>query len=183
MGTAVWRGPTVDILERWARGITPTRYWRSSTVVSARSTVFQPRRAAMTERMLQRSKTLHPDYRSPYGRCWRPRSHHYDMEKVLDACAKHGVAMECNPSRPPRLKTVYRRCQGTRPQVVDFDGPHKTRRKAFSATAVTMARRGWLGDKADVINTPAGWRVPGRLSAKPGHVPLWKPRRTKPPGT
>ena len=34
----------------------------------------------------------------------------YDTEKVLDACAKHGVAMECN-SYPDRLdlKDVYLR--------------------------------------------------------------------------
>ncbi len=52
----------------------------------------------------------------------------YDMEKVLDACAKHGVAMECN-SYPERLdlREVYlRMCKERGVKVVISTDSHNT---------------------------------------------------------
>jgi DNA polymerase (family 10) len=78
----------------------------------------------------------------------------YDMEKVLDACAKHGVVMECN-SYPDRLdlKDVYlRMCKERGVKVVISTDSHSTANLSFIRHGVTMARRGWL-EKKDVINT------------------------------
>jgi DNA polymerase (family 10) len=76
------------------------------------------------------------------------------MEKILDACAKHGVAMECN-SYPDRLdlKDVYlRMCKERGVKVVISTDSHNTGNLAFIRYGVTTARRAWL-TKADVINT------------------------------
>jgi len=75
----------------------------ADVVVCSNPLLFQCRdRAAMTERMpWQQSKTLHTQiHRSPHWTTAAPaRSYRYDMEKCWDACAKHGVAMECNSYR------------------------------------------------------------------------------------
>ena len=76
------------------------------------------------------------------------------MEKVLDACAKHGVAMECN-SYPDRLdlKDVYlRMCKERGVKVVISTDSHNTANLSFIRYGVTTARRGWL-EKKDVVNT------------------------------
>jgi DNA polymerase (family 10) len=76
------------------------------------------------------------------------------MEKVLDACAKHGVAMECN-SYPDRLdlKDVYlRMCKERGVRVVISTDAHTTANLSFIRYGVTMTRRGWL-EKKNVINT------------------------------
>jgi len=73
---------------------------------------------------------------------------------VLDACAEHGVAMECN-SYPDRLdlKDVYlRMCKEKGVKVVISTDSHNTANLPFIRYGVTMARRGWLENK-DVINT------------------------------
>src|SRR5207245_2968074 len=60
--------------------------------------------AAMTDRMLAAIENPYTQIIAhPTGRLLlRREAFTYDMEKVLDACAKHGVAMECN-SYPDRL--------------------------------------------------------------------------------
>jgi len=77
---------------------------------------------------------------------------------VLDACAKHGVAMECN-SYPDRLdlKDVYlRMCKEKGVKVVISTDSHNVANLTFIHYGVTMARRGWL-ERKDVINTlPVG---------------------------
>ncbi|MGB8321954.1 MAG: hypothetical protein WCE52_03240, partial [Candidatus Acidiferrum sp.] len=78
----------------------------------------------------------------------------YDMEKILAACSKHGVAMECN-SYPDRLdlKDVYlRMCKDRGVKVVISTDSHSTSHLSFIRYGVTMARRGWL-EKKDVLNT------------------------------
>jgi DNA polymerase (family 10) len=93
----------------------------------------------------------------------------YDMERVLDACAKHGVAMECN-SYPDRLdlKDVYlRMCKERGVKVVISTDSHNTANLSFIRYGVTMARRGWL-EKRDVVNTLPFEKFMGALRGKPG---------------
>ncbi len=93
----------------------------------------------------------------------------YDMEKVLDACAKRGVAMECN-SYPDRLdlKDVYlRMCKERGVKVVISTDSHNTANLSFIRYGVTMARRGWL-EKKDVINTLLTTEFLAALRPKPG---------------
>jgi len=93
----------------------------------------------------------------------------FDMEKVLDACAKHGVAMECN-SYPDRLdlKDVYlRMCKERGVKVVISTDAHSTGNLGYIKYGVMTARRGWLG-KTDVLNTLPAEEFLRALRPKPG---------------
>jgi DNA polymerase (family 10) len=93
----------------------------------------------------------------------------YDLEKVLDACAKQGVAMECN-SYPDRLdlKDLHlRMCKERGVKVVISTDSHSTSNLAFIRYGVTTARRGWL-TKADVLNTLGHEQFLQALRPKPG---------------
>ena len=99
----------------------------------------------------------------------RREDYPYDMEKVLDACAKHGVAMECN-SYPDRLdlKDVYlRMCKERGVKVVISTDSHNTLHLPFIRYGVATARRGWL-EKKDVINTLPVEEFLAALRPKPG---------------
>src|SRR5260221_10377814 len=113
-------------------------------------------RSAMTERMLAAIENPYTQIIGhPTGRLLlRREAFEYDMGKVLDAAAKHGVAMECN-SYPDRLDLtdVYlRMCKERGVKVVISTDAHNTLHLQFIRHGVTMARRGWL-EKANVINT------------------------------
>jgi DNA polymerase (family 10) len=91
------------------------------------------------------------------------------MEKILAACAKHGVAMECN-SYPDRLdlKDVYlRMCKEHGVKVVISTDSHNAGNLALIRYGVTMARRGWL-ERHDVINALPTEQFLAALRAKPG---------------
>ncbi len=91
------------------------------------------------------------------------------MEKILDACAKHGVAMECN-SYPDRLdlKDVHlRMCKERGVKVVISTDSHTAANLRFVRYGVTTARRAWL-TKGDVINTLPINEFLEALRPKPG---------------
>ena len=93
------------------------------------------------------------------------------MEKILEACAKHAVAMECN-SYPDRLdlKDVHLRiCKDRGVKVVISTDSHSTTNLSFIRNGVTMARRGWL-EKQDVINTLPAAQFLEKLRTKPGRA-------------
>ncbi len=78
----------------------------------------------------------------------------YDIEKILDAAAKHGVAVECN-SYPDRLdfKDVHLRMAKQRGvKIAISTDSHSTRNLDYIKYGVLTARRGWV-EKKDVINT------------------------------
>ena len=125
----------------------------------------------MTDRLLRAIENPYTQIIAhPTGRLLlRREAYDYDMEKVLDACAKHGVAMECN-SYPDRLdlKDVYlRMCKEKSVKVVISTDSHSTGNLSFIRYGVTMARRGWL-EKSDVINTQPVKDFLGALRAKSG---------------
>src|SRR3989442_645739 len=128
-------------------------------------------RAAMTERLLAAIETPYTQIIAhPTGRLLLRRDpFDYDMEKILDAAAAHGVAMECN-SYPDRLdlKDVYlRMCKDRGVKVVISTDSHNTANLGFIRYGVTMARRGWL-EKADVLNTVPFEKFLEKLRPKPG---------------
>src|SRR6202045_1713076 len=93
------------------------------------------------------------------------------MGKILDACAKYGVAMECN-SYPDRLdlKDVYlRMCKQRGVKVVISTDSHNALHLPFIRYGVATARRGWL-EKADVINTLPAEQFLAALRPKAGAV-------------
>jgi len=171
LGIRVLAGSEVDILKDGSLDYSDEILAQLDVVVCSIHSYFNLDRAEMTERMLAAIENPYTQIIGhPTGRLLLKREgFQYDMEKVLDACAKHGVAMECN-SYPDRLdlKDVYlRMCKERGVKVVISTDSHVAGNLAFIRYGVTMARRGWL-EKKDVINTLPCEEFLGALREKPG---------------
>jgi len=172
LGIRVLVGSEVDILKDGSLDYSDEILEQLDMVVCSIHSYFNLDRAEMTERMLAAIENPYAQIIGhPTGRLLLKREgFDYDMEKVLDACAKHGVAMECN-SYPDRLdlKDVYlRMCKERGVKVVISTDSHVTTNLAFIRYGVTMARRGWL-EKKDVINTLPCEEFLEALRGKPGN--------------
>ena len=171
LGIRVLAGAEVDILKDGELDYSDEILAQLDVVVCSVHSYFNLDRAAMTERILAAIENPYTQIIAhPTGRLLLRRdAFDYDMEKVLDACAKHGVAMECN-SYPDRLdlKDVYlRMCKERGVKVVISTDAHTTTNLSFIRYGVTMARRGWL-EKKNVINTLPADEFLAALRAKPG---------------
>src|ERR1700674_2602776 len=171
LGIRVLAGAEVDILKDGSLDYSDEILTQLDLVVCSVHSYFNLDRAAMTDRMLAAIENPYTQIIAhPTGRLLLRRDPlDYDMEKVLQACAKHGVAMECN-SYPDRLdlKDVYlRMCKDRGVKVVISTDSHNTANLSFIRYGVTMARRGWL-EKHDVINTLPTAEFLAALRAKPG---------------
>jgi DNA polymerase (family 10) len=171
LGIRVLAGSEVDILKDGALDYSDEILSQLQVVVCSIHSYMQLDRAAMTDRMLTCIENPYAQIIGhPTGRRLLVRdSFDYDMEKVLDACAKHGVAMECN-SYPERLdlRDVYlRMCKERGVKVVISTDSHNTLHLPYIRYGVTMARRGWL-EKANVINTLGVDQFLAALRPKPG---------------
>lgn len=170
LGIRVLAGSEVDILKDGSLDYPDEILVQLDVVVCSIHSYFNLDRAEMTERMLAAIENPYTQIIAhPTGRLLLRRDgHDYDMEKVLDTCAKHGVAMECN-SYPDRLdlKDVYlRMCKEKGVKVVISTDSHTTANLNFIRYGVTMARRGWL-EKKDVINTLPTREFLAALRGKP----------------
>jgi DNA polymerase (family 10) len=166
----VLAGAEVDILRDGSLDYSDEILAQLDVVVCSIHSYFNLDRAAMTERMLAAIENPYTQIIAhPTGRLLLRRDPiDYDMEKVLEACARHGVAMECN-SYPDRLdlKDVYlRMCKERGVKVVISTDSHNTGNLSFIRHGVTMARRGWL-EKKDVINTLPTEQFLEKLRPKP----------------
>ena len=128
LGIRVLVGSEVDILKDGSLDYSDEILEQLDVVVCSVHSYFNLERAAMTERMLAAIENPYTQIIGhPTGRVLLRRDPiDYDMEKVLDACAKHGVAMECN-SYPDRLdlKDVYlRMCKERGVKVVISTDSH-----------------------------------------------------------
>ena len=173
LGIQVLAGAEVDILKDGSLDYSNELLAQLDVVVCSIHSYFNLDRAAMTERLLAAIENPHTQIIAhPTGRLLLRRdAFAYDMEKVLETCAKHGVAMECN-SYPDRLdlKDVYlRMCKERGVKVVISTDSHNTTNLAFIRYGVTMARRGWL-EKKDVINTLPTTEFLASLRSKPGRI-------------
>jgi DNA polymerase (family 10) len=171
LGIRVLAGSEVDILKDGSLDYSDEILAQLDVVVCSIHSYFNLDRAAMTERMLAAIENPYTQIIGhPTGRLLLKRDAiDYDMEKVLDASAKHGVAMECN-SYPDRLdlKDVYlRMCKERGVKVVISTDSHTAANLGFIRYGVVMARRGWL-EKKDVINTLPAKEFLGALRGKPG---------------
>jgi DNA polymerase (family 10) len=95
----------------------------------------------------------------------------YDVERILDAAAKHCVVMECN-AYPDRLdlKDVHLRMAKQRGvKIVISTDSHSTTNLKFMKYGVLTARRGWI-EKKDVINTLPLEQMLASLRPKPHHA-------------
>jgi DNA polymerase (family 10) len=160
LGIRVLAGAEVDILKDGALDYSDELLAQLDVVVCSIHSYFNLEREAMTERMLAAIENPYAQIIGhPTGRLLLRREPiDCDMERVLAACAKHGVAMECN-SYPDRLdlKDVYlRMCKERGVKVVISTDSHNAGNLSLIRYGVRMARRGWL-EKRDVINTlPVG---------------------------
>ena len=173
LGIRVLVGSEVDILKDGSLDYPDEILAQLDVVVCSVHSYMNQDRAEMTERLLKAIENPYAQIIAhPTGRLLLRRdAFDYAMEKVLDACAKHGVAMECN-SYPDRLdlKDVYlRMCKEKGVKVVISTDSHNTQNLSFIRYGVTMARRGWL-EKGDVINTLPVKEFLGVLRAKPGQA-------------
>jgi len=171
LGIRVLAGAEVDILKDGELDYSDEILAQLDVIVCSVHSYFNLDRTAMTERILAAIENPYTQIIAhPTGRLLLRRdAFDYDMEKVLDACAKHGVAMECN-SYPDRLdlKDVYlRMCKERGVKVVISTDAHTTTNLSFIRYGLTMARRGWL-EKKNVINTLPTDEFLAALRAKPG---------------
>jgi len=171
LGIHVLAGSEVDIMKDGSLDYSDETLAQLDVVVCSIHSYFNLDRAAMTERILAAIENPYTQIIGhPTGRLLLRRDPlDYDMEKILDACAKHGVTMECN-SYPDRLdlKDVQlRMCKERGVKVVISTDSHVASNLAFIHYGVTTARRAWL-TKADVINTLPVKDFLEALRPKPG---------------
>jgi len=171
LGIRVFVGSEVDILKDGSLDYSDEILEQLDVVVCSVHSYMNLGASEMTERMLAAIENPYTQIIAhPTGRLLLRRdAFSYDMEKVLDACAKHGVAMECN-SYPDRLdlKDLHlRMCKDRGVKVVISTDSHSTSNLAFIRYGVTTARRAWL-TKVDVLNTLGPEPFLKELRAKPG---------------
>jgi DNA polymerase (family X) len=171
LGIRVFAGSEVDILKDGKLDYSDDILAQLDVVVCSVHSYMNLEAAEMTDRMLAAIENPYAQIIGhPTGRLLlRREAFPYDMEKVLDACAKHGVAMECN-SYPDRLdlKDVYlRMCKERGVKVVISTDSHSTGNLQYIKYGVLTARRGWL-TKADVLNTLPPEQFLAALRPKPG---------------
>jgi DNA polymerase (family 10) len=171
LGIRIFTSAEVDILKDGSLDYSDEMLAQLDVVVCSVHSYMNLDQAAMTDRLLAAIENPFTQIIAhPTGRLLlRREAYLYDMERVLDACANHGVAMECN-SYPDRLdlRDVHlRMCKDRGVKVVISTDAHTTSHLAFIRYGVLTARRGWLA-KGDVLNTlpPEGFLQ--ALRPKPG---------------
>jgi DNA polymerase (family 10) len=154
-GIRLLAGIEVDILKNGALDLDHDVLAQLDVVVASVHSYMKLERAEMTERLLAAIENPYTQIIAhPTGRLvLRREPFDYDMEKVFDAAAKKGVAMECN-AYPDRLdlKDVHLRTAKQHGcKIVISTDSHRANQLAFMKYGVETARRGWI-EKQDVIN-------------------------------
>jgi DNA polymerase (family 10) len=155
-GIHLLAGIEVDILKNGKLDLDDEVLAQLDCVVASVHSYMNLERAEMTDRILAAIENPYTQIIAhPTGRLvLRREPFDYDMEKILDAAKKHGVAMETN-AYPDRLdlKDVHLRMAKERGvKVVISTDSHNTLNLNYMKYGVETARRGWL-EKRDVINT------------------------------
>jgi DNA polymerase (family 10) len=182
LGIRVFVGSEVDILKDGSLDYSDEILAQLDVVVCSVHSYMNLDSSAMTDRMLAAIENPYAQIIAhPTGRLLLRRDpFSYDMEKVLDACAKHGVAMECN-SYPDRLdlKDLHlRMCKDRGVKVVISTDSHLAANLAYIRYGVLTARRGWL-TKADVLNTLGPEQFLEALRPRPGTAKARHATRSK----
>src|SRR4029077_6955466 len=155
-GIRLLAGIEVDILKNGSLDLDNEVLEQLDVVVASVHSYMNLESAEMTDRLLAAIENPYTQIIAhPTGRLvLRREPFDYDMEKILDAAKKHGVAMETN-AYPDRLdlKDVHLRVAKDRDvKVVISTDSHNTLNLNYMKYGVETARRGWL-EKRDVINT------------------------------
>lgn len=164
-------GIEVDILKDGRLDLDDEVLAQLDVVVCSVHSYMNLDREAMTDRLLAAIENPYTQIIAhPTGRLLlRREPFEFDMEKVLDAARRHGVAMECN-SYPDRLdlkETHLRMARDRGVKIVISTDAHTTAHLPYIKYGVKMARRGWL-EKKDVLNTLPAEKLLAALRPKPG---------------
>jgi DNA polymerase (family 10) len=170
-GIHLLAGSEVDILKNGKLDLDDDVLAKLDVVVCSIHSYMNLDRSAMTERMLAAIENPYTQIIAhPTGRLLlRRESFAYDMEKILEAAKKHGVAMECN-AYPDRLdlNDVHLRMAKERGVKITIStDAHTTKNLSYMKYGVGMARRGWIEAK-DVLNTLSYTKFREALRPKPG---------------
>jgi DNA polymerase (family X) len=155
-GIRLLAGIEVDILKNGSLDLSNDVLAQLDVVVASIHSFMNLDREAMTDRILAAIENPYTQILAhPTGRLLlRRESFAYNMEKVLDAAKKNGVAVECN-AYPDRLdlNDVHLRMARERGvKVVISTDAHSTTHFRMMKYGVITARRGWL-EKKHVLNT------------------------------
>ena len=154
-GIRLLAGIEVDIKKNGTLDLDDEVLAQLDVVVASVHSYMNMERAEMTDRILAAIENPYTQIIAhPTGRLLlRREPFEYDMEKVLDAAAKRGVAMECNayPGSPRPERHTPANGEAARREDRHFNGRALDARLQTMKYGVTTARRGWI-EKKDVIN-------------------------------
>jgi DNA polymerase (family 10) len=156
VGVRLLAGIECDILADGSLDLADDCLAALDIVVASVHSAFTLDRRQMTDRLLRAIDNPHVDVLAhPTGRkILRREPYGFDMEAVVDAAARRGVALEIN-SHPNRLdlNDVYARLARDRgARLVVSSDAHSRAALANTRWGVIVARRAWLRP-ADVLNT------------------------------
>ena len=173
-GIRLLAGIEVDILKNGALDLDNEVLAQIDVVVASVHSYMKLDRAEMTDRLLAAIGNPYTQIIAhPTGRLvMRREPFEYDMDKIFDAAAKAGIAMECN-AYPDRLdlKDVHlRTAKQHGAKIVISTDAHRANQLAFMPYGVCTARRGWI-EKRDVLNTLPVEQFLAALRPKPRGSP------------
>jgi len=155
-GIRLLAGIEVDIKKDGSLDLDNEVLAQLDVVVASVHSYMNLERAEMTERILAAIENPYTQIIAhPTGRLLlRREPFAYEIEKVLAAAAKAGVAMECNayPDRLDLCDVHLRLAKQYGVKIVISTDSHSTGNLKFMKYGVITARRGWI-EKKDVINT------------------------------
>jgi DNA polymerase (family 10) len=152
----IFAGIEVDILADGALDLSDSVLEQMDVVIASVHSHFKQEPAEMTERFLRALENRNVSIIGhPTGRILLRRdAYTFDLEKVLDAAARNGVAMELN-AYPDRLDLCDRHLRLAKEHgvkiVINTDSHHTSHLEKVRY-GVLQARRAWL-TREDVLNT------------------------------
>ncbi len=155
-GIRIFAGVEVDILGDGTLDLSDSVLEQMDIVIASVHSHFNQDRATMTDRLLKAIANPNTSIIGhPTGRqLLRRDAYPFDVDAVLEAAAKHKVAMELN-SYPDRLDLCdvhLRMAKQHGVKIVINTDSHHTSHMEKIRYGVTQARRAWL-TKNDVLNT------------------------------
>jgi len=155
-GITILAGVEVDILADGSLDLSDSVLEQMDLVIASVHSHFNQSPAEMTERLLKAVENPNTSFLGhPTGRLLLRRdAYQFDVDAVLEAAAKHKVAMELN-SYPDRLDLCDRHLRLAKQHgvkiVINTDSHHTSHLDKIRY-GVLQARRAWL-TKEDVLNT------------------------------
>ncbi|HXW61896.1 MAG TPA: DNA polymerase/3'-5' exonuclease PolX [Candidatus Acidoferrales bacterium] len=155
-GIRLLAGIEVDIKKNGSLDLDDEVLAQLDVVVASVHSYMSLERSEMTERLLAAIENPYTQIIAhPTGRLLLRREPFvFEIEKVLAAAARAGVAMECNayPDRLDLCDVHLRLAKQSGVKIVISTDSHSTGNLKFMNYGVLTARRGWI-EKKDVLNT------------------------------